>query len=116
MFLFNGYDVSKEVSYMRNAFITGDFKKLGYLFGSAYDTYAPKDPGPFSKSSSKNSKSIMIELKRDDGYPGFRSSNEMKGHFYTTLSIGGKAIDVQVTSFDSKTAVFSNSCGTNCQV
>ena len=101
---------------MRSSYITGDFKKLGYIFGSAYDTYAPKDPGPYSKSSAINSKSIMLELKREDGYPGFRSSNEMKGHFYTTLSVAGQAMNLEVTSFDSKTAVFSKSCGMNCQV
>ena len=49
-FMFNAYDVTREINFMQNAYITGDFKKLGYLFGNAIDTYAVKKTGKITPS------------------------------------------------------------------
>jgi hypothetical protein len=67
-FMFNAYDVTREIYFMQNAYITGDYKKLGYLFGSAIDTYAVKKAGKITPSPPPvaENKSIKLQLRRDD--------------------------------------------------
>jgi len=101
--MFNTFDVSREVYFMREGFIDGDFKKLGYMFGNALDKYAMKeiDTNPASGTTPPKPKvevkSIKLALKRDDDTTD--SSEAENKHFYCTISTDGQDFNVQVSSW-----------------
>jgi len=53
--MFNGQSVSKEMDWMTQAYITQDYKRLGFLLGHAIDKHA------WSKDE------VMDKIKRNPG-------------------------------------------------